>query len=163
MKIIVTGTPGVGKTSVSKVLAKKLKLIYVNEKDFSLKHKVGKLDKKSKEVLVEPKKLEKSLNNWLLGQESVLVEGHILCELRLKVDFVVLLTAKPAVIEKRLEKKGFSQEKVLDNVFCEEIGFCKRFVYKNYVKNKVIEVKSEQSIKSISNYIVSKVRAKSRT
>jgi len=34
MRLIVTGTPGVGKTSIAKKISKKLDLIYINEKDF---------------------------------------------------------------------------------------------------------------------------------
>ena len=37
MRLLVTGTPGVGKTSVSKELGKRLKCKVVNEMEFALK------------------------------------------------------------------------------------------------------------------------------
>lgn len=146
MKLAITGTPGTGKTILAKSLAKKLKATLINEKKFALQKKAGRQNKDIGEVEVDLKKLEKELNRELKKHENAVAEGHLLCEIRLLVDAVVVLTLDPALLQKRLEKRGYSQEKVFDNVFCEITGYCLEKTKKNYQKQKIIIVPSEKTI-----------------
>lgn len=154
MKLIITGTPGTGKTSIAKALSKSLKVKVLNEKDFINAQKLGKLDEKTGEIEVDVKELEKKLNLWLGKQKNAIVEGHLLCETRLKADLVIVLRAEPKFLEKRLAKRNYKQEKILDNLFAEQNGYCLKKAQKNYGRKKTVEVFSSKSIKETSSIIL---------
>lgn len=157
MKLAITGTPGTGKTALAKSLAKKLKAVLINEKDFALEKKAGKLNKRLGEVEVDVKKLAKELNKELEKHKNVIAEGHLLCEARLSVDAIIVLTIDPFKLQKRLEKRGYTPEKVLDNVFCEITGYCLEKTKKNYQKQKIIIVPCEKHISGTIKKVIKEI------
>ena len=156
MRIIITGVPGTGKTCIAKKLGKKIKAKVINELEFARKKRIGK--REGKERVIPLKQFEKSLNKEVKKFRNAIIEGHLLCEIKLKADKLILLRAKPEEIEKRLRKKGYKEEKILDNVFCEETGYIKEKLLKNYPKNKIIEIKSEKNINNTLNNIIKKLK-----
>jgi len=160
MRIVITGSPGVGKTAVAKALGKKLKCPVFNEKQLALEKGIGKWDAKENEVVIPPRAFATELNRLLSKEKKAIIEGHLLCELRLKPDFVVLIRCNPEVLEARLEARNYSEEKVQDNVFCEGIDYCKKHVERNYPEKKVVEVKSAKSIKETLDRIIKGLKEK---
>jgi len=154
MKIGISGTPGVGKSSVSKLIGKYFKLKVLNEKEFSLKEGIGEFDVEADELVVELEKLEEKLNQLLKKEDNVLIEGHMLCEIEVDFDYLVIIRCHPEILESRIEAKGYKAEKVQDNVFCEGIEYCKKYAERNYPKEKLIEIESGISIKETSNAII---------
>ena len=151
MKLLVTGTPGTGKTAVSKAIAKHFGLELINEKEFAQKNRVGKWNSKEKVLEINPKVLEKKLNLAILKKNGVLAEGHLLCETKLNVDFAVLLHTDPVVLEKRLKKRGYITLKVFDNIFSEQSGYCKKQLCKRYSGAKIIEIDSSKNLKETAS------------
>ena len=148
MKLLITGTPGTGKSSLAKALAKLLKIRRViNEKEFALSKRLGKWDSGSDELVVSPSALAKALNAELkkpaIARQGVIIEGHMLCEAKVGVDAVIVLRAHPEILEARLEKRGYRAEKVQDNVFCEGIDYCRKHALRRYPKKKVVEIYSK--------------------
>lgn len=88
------------------------------------------------------KDLKKEIDKW----DNIIVEGHLICEIRLPVDWAVLLRVHPELLEARLEAKQYMPAKVQDNVFCEGIDYCKKHALRNY-KEKVIEVYGKNTAK----------------
>ncbi len=162
MKLAITGTPGTGKTVVAKQLSLALKCQSVNEKEFALENGLGKFDVQSNELVIDVKKLEKALNKWLEKQKKVIIEGHLLCETKLGVDFVVLLRVEPEMLEERLIRRSYSEEKVQDNVFAEGIDYCKKHVYRNYPPGKIIELFSQKTIKDTTDIILSELKKRTK-
>ncbi len=160
MQLIITGSPGVGKSSVAKALGKKIKHVVVNEQQFALEKKIGKWDSEESELVIPLQQFAKELNKLLAKEKNIILEGHLLCELLLPVDFVVLLRAKPTVLEQRLHAKGYSELKVQENVFCEANDYCKKRVVRNYKKGKVLLVDAGKTIKEITLDIISKLKEK---
>ncbi len=158
MKLLVTGTPGTGKTAASKLLAEHFGLRIINEKAFAKKNKIGKWNVKEKTLEIDPKDLEKKLNAFLAGKKNILAEGHLLCETRLKVDFAAILRADPQVLEKRLKKRGYGAVKALDNVFLEQVGYCKNQLEKRIGKEKIIEADSSKNIKQTTRKIIKEIQ-----
>ncbi len=160
MKILITGSPGVGKSNIAKELAKKLKMPVLNEKDFALKQGIGEWDHEENELVVPLEKLEKGLKKHMKGQKNAILEGHLLCEIGLPVDIVMVIRVHPELLETRLELKKYSQQKIYDNVFCEGIDYCKKHAFKNYSEKKIVEIKNEKGIKEALSRILKELRGR---
>ncbi|MBI4052470.1 MAG: AAA family ATPase [Candidatus Diapherotrites archaeon] len=159
LKIVLTGSPGTGKSSVAKILAKKLNAQVVNDLDFCKKNRIGAFDRKAKERVVPVERLERALKKFLAktpakNAKSVILEGHLLCEISIPCDAVVVLRLAPEKLEKRLAKRGYPEVKVLDNVFCEETGYCKTRVLRNYPANKLVEIVSSDPAEKTAKKIL---------
>ena len=114
MIIAVTGTPGVGKTTVSKLLAQKLGYEYVSLKDYAMEKGIGEM--KGDELEVEVDELAYNFERDFKGK-NVVVDGHL--SHFLNADLVVVLRAHPKLIGERLTERGYSREKVGENVEAE--------------------------------------------
>jgi adenylate kinase len=114
MRIAVTGTPGVGKTSVCSHV-KSMQVFHVNELAERLDVVCG-YDRKRKTKEVDVSKLRKAMSAM---KEDMLLEGHF--SHMLGVDVAIVLRCSPEKLEKRLRKKGWSEEKVRENVEAEAV------------------------------------------
>ncbi len=160
MKLVITGSPGVGKTTVAKILAKRLKLEFFNEKAFALGKGIGKWNLEENELEIPLKKLEKALNSTIKSKKNAIIEGHLLCEIRLKADFVVIIRLHPELLEGRLSIRRYAPEKIQDNVFCEGIDYCKKHSFRNYKKDKIIEVNSQKTARETAELIIKELKEK---
>ncbi len=158
MKILITGSPGTGKTTVAKKLAKKLNCVYINEHDFALASGIASWNHEFNELEIPLNKMRSALLSELKKHENIIIEGHTLCEIKLPVDAVILLRVHPELLQERLERKGYNDVKIADNVFCEGIDYCKKHVLRRYPESKIIEVRNERSIKDCIDEIVSKLK-----
>ncbi len=154
MKLIITGSPGTGKTTISKKLAKKLKCRVLNEHDFALEKGIGKFDHDASELVVPLPKLRSAVSELLKKEKDIVLEGHLLCEVKLQVDAVVVLRVHPEILESRLEARGYNAVKTQDNVFCEGIDYCTKHAVRKYGGRKVIEVRNEKGIKETLSIIL---------
>ena len=115
MKILISGTPGTGKTSVSELLAKRLGYKLVGINDFAEEHGlVEGVDKVRGSGIIDEVRLEAEVGK-LSG--DIVVEGHLahLC----KGDVSVILRTRPDVLEKRLLLRKWEDKKIRENVEAE--------------------------------------------
>lgn len=159
MRIIITGTPGTGKTTAAKALAKRYKSKYINEHELCIGRGIGRIDKKSKELVVLLAELQKAAKKVLVKEKDFVLEGHLVCEIRLPVDLVVVLTCNPKTLEKRLEQKAYSDEKILDNLHCENTQYCFKKALETFGKARVLRVDNSKGLKKTLS-IISKALAK---
>lgn len=114
MRIAVTGTPGVGKTSAcSKIKSMPVYRVYDLVEAFGA---VTKYDRKRKTKEVDVNKLAKKLTK-LKG--DMILEGHF--SHMLGPDVAIVLRCSPKVLEKRLKKKGWPEKKIRENVEAEAV------------------------------------------
>lgn len=128
--IAVTGTPGTGKTTIAKDLAKKYDAKYVDVnkiiKDTGLWESY---DKKRKSYVVDIKKLNKVLVKIIeyarKYKKSLIIDSHLSHYLPLKyVDCCYVTKTSLKKLKNRLQKRGYSRQKVAENVQCEIFDIC---------------------------------------
>ena len=129
--IIVTGTPGTGKTTLAKKLSKKLKYSYIDVNKVIEKNKLKeKYDRKKKCYIVDIKKLNKSLikiiNNSKKNKISIIIDSHLSHYLPSKyVDLCIVTKCSLKKLKSRLEKnKKYPKAKVRENLDCEIFDIC---------------------------------------
>jgi len=115
----ITGTPGTGKKSVSRLLAPKLHRELLELNSIARPHSVA---DHSGELEVDVKALGRAVRGRHLS--NAVVSGHLLADaLRTaEVYFVAVLRCDPAVLKRRLASRGYAHEKILENVEAELIG-----------------------------------------
>jgi len=143
MRIILTGTPGTGKTAVAARLAALAGGPLVDLNGFARSRKLFLKEKGAfGEKTVDVAKMGKLLAGELRGKKSFVVEGHLACEFSAPADAVVVLRCDPRVLEKRLKKRGYPEEKIRENVLAELLDYCLIKAEANYGKPKIIQVDS---------------------
>ncbi|MDK2795516.1 MAG: adenylate kinase [Archaeoglobaceae archaeon] len=107
--IALTGTPGCGKSSVAEELRRRGYNV-ISVKEFAEKHRC--LKKEGEDFIVDVEKL----SNF---DFDGIVEGHL--SHLLKPEIAIVLRCNPLLIKERLLKRGWSYEKVMENVEAELI------------------------------------------
>jgi len=146
--IVISGTPGTGKTILGQALVKEgkkgeylelgdmikeegLYLGYDHERD-TLILDVEKFQKKIREI-IERTEGEK--------EEFLIIDGHV-TDLIPKdlVDLVVVLRCNPKVLRERLKVKGFLEEKIEENVEAEIMEICLNDALEAFDEEKIIVI-----------------------
>ena len=144
MRIVITGTPGVGKSTIAAKLGQRLKFVVVSEKDFCEKRRIGRFNPRLKEREVPLGRLTKELSKFLKENDHVIVEGHLSCECKLRpVDAVIVLRLDPDRLDFRLSERKYSDVKIQENVLVEGIDYCLKYAKRNYGE-RVFEVKNDK-------------------
>lgn len=114
MRVAVTGTPGVGKTTATDGLATDLDVLHLND----LVREAGLTegtDEARGSLVVD---LE-AVSARLEGREDILVESHVAHHL--DVDRAIVLRCRPDVLETRLLDRGESEVKAAENAEAEAL------------------------------------------
>jgi adenylate kinase len=120
MLIVVSGTPGTGKSTVAKLVAKKLNARLIDTDLLLKEHKIGTvMDEKRRSRIVDTKKLSEAALSEAKKHPVTVFEGHL--SHFVPADITVILRTEPKELEKRLKKKGWNKEKVKENVEAEAI------------------------------------------
>ncbi|HHV24239.1 MAG: adenylate kinase family protein [Methanosarcina sp.] len=121
MLIGLTGTPGTGKTSVSKFLERKRhwKVIHLNDL-IKEEHLYTEIDKERDAVIADMQLVRQRLEEIISGRENevIILESHLAHYI---ADTVIILRAYPPVLKMRLEARGYSEEKIRENIEAEAL------------------------------------------
>jgi adenylate kinase len=168
--IVVTGTPGVGKTSLAMLLVDRLneevkcekKYSYLNLGDLIKNKKL--YDQWNKEYDVPEFDEDKVLDEL----EPMLKEGGYVVDFHSAyfipdeyVGVVVLVRCDNTILYDRLKSRGYSENKIRENVECEIMEVTSEDVYENFTPSKVVEIRNEHvddmanNIDSIINFFKS--------
>ncbi|MBT4935315.1 AAA family ATPase [Candidatus Woesearchaeota archaeon] len=123
MIIVITGTPGVGKTTLAKVLETKLKWKRLNL-SYYYKKLSTKYNRKKQCYDIDMKKFEKLIVDK--SKDNLIIDSHIAHLLPTKmVDLCIVLTCSNLKkLEKRLVDRKYSTKKVRENLDAEIFQVC---------------------------------------
>jgi adenylate kinase len=138
MSLVITGNPGVGKHTVSKILAKKLdyKILDINKialKSLNIKKSSGTVD-------IDTRKL-KSVIKKILTKKSLVV-GHLAPYVLTKsqVKAVIVLRKNPYNLISVYKKRKYTHQKMIENLDSEILGVIAYDSIKKFGKNKVYQI-----------------------
>ena len=123
--IYVGGTPGVGKTTVAKEVARKLGIKYVNLAELAVSEGlVTGYDAERKAHIIDEEAVKRRLRK-LASEESAVVDTHVATAVPSElVDVAVVLRLDPRELKKRLEARDYPPAKVMENVQAEILDSC---------------------------------------
>jgi adenylate kinase len=140
--IIVSGVPGTGKTTVAKKLAKEKKYTYINVNKVVDDNKLSEgFDKKRDTKIIDTGKLNKALIKIIKERKKgVVIDSHLSHYLPKKyVDLCIITKCNLKELQKRLVKRGYSKEKVRENMDAEIFDTCKVEAMERGHKIKIID------------------------
>jgi len=160
--IIISGTPGCGKTSVAKEISNLInaKIISLNElaisREFSFEY-----DQERKTYIVDieiflPYIIDKI---EVIKQENppyLIIESHFSDIIPEKfIDYVFILRCDPDELFKRLEKKKYDIKKITENIQAEILGNCANYFIQKHIKAPILEIDTTNTnIEAVARKIV---------
>ena len=126
--ILITGTPCVGKTTLAKQLASRLNAHYINLTDYAKQNNLtlGE-DTERNTTIVDEEKMRQSLVDAInKSQTSVVVDGHFAASVVPSIlsTHVFVLRRSPIELKKFMQKEGFSESKMYENLSAEILDVC---------------------------------------
>ncbi|MDP4197775.1 MAG: adenylate kinase family protein [Bacteroidota bacterium] len=121
MLIGLTGTPGTGKTSVSKFLERKKnwKVIHLNDL-IKEEHLYTEIDEERDAVIADMELVRQRLAEIVSGRENevIILDSHLAHYI---ADIVIILRAYPPELKMRLKARRYSEEKIRENIEAEAL------------------------------------------
>lgn len=157
MKILITGTPGSGKSTLLEAVTAELekrrgrRTLTVAVNDFIREKSLyDKYDAQLDTYIIDDRKVRRSLKSHIRSLDDgmdatrvVLFETHtVSCLPREAIDHCFVLTARTDVIYDRLLARGYSAEKVAENVECEIMMVVQEEAVEHFGASKVTILRS---------------------
>ena len=149
--IIVTGTPGVGKTVVARLLAKKMGFILSSLGDLVRKERLHKgFDRKAGSYLIDEGSVRRRLHGYFEDhrRKGIVFETHSVNSIlpRTRGMVAIVLRLDPLVLAKRLRARNWPKLKIWENV-----------------ESEMIDVSLYDSLKALGNTRVFEIDATGRS
>ncbi len=139
-RIIITGCPGTGKSTLAKKLAMELRVQRISINDFATSEKLCYREPGSREKTADVKRLPGRLRARLKNLPGYIAEGHLACEFNIPADTVLVLRADPRILAGRYAKRGYSQGKADENLLAEFLDYCLVLAEKNYPETRIVQI-----------------------
>ena len=148
--ILISGTPGVGKTSFTTLLQSRI----LDEKNYQMKNinlgnivTENKLYKEWNDEFNVPVFDDDMICDYL---EPIIEEGGCLLDFHSAgfipedwIDLIVLLRCNNTELYDRLKERGYNDKKITENIECEIMEVTADDVKENFNNEKIMELKSE--------------------
>jgi len=127
--ILIVGTPGVGKTVVSKLLAFKMDAMYINLAELVKREKlILGVDETRNSLIADTDKVSKRIRKILENsvERDVVIDGHYAMDIvsAKDVHLAFVLRRNPDELKKTLESRGFGEKKLWENLAAEVLDVC---------------------------------------
>ena len=161
MLLILSGTPGTGKSTISKLLVQKLtgSLVEISQLVEDKKLYTGH-DPEKGYLKVDLDALEKALQGIVtssIDKDSwIILEGH-LSHYFPNAELVIVLRTNPRVLEERLRRRGWGEDKIRENLEAEALDVCTWEAYQIHGNNvqelDTSTITPEKAVKTILEII----------
>jgi adenylate kinase len=158
--ILITGTPCVGKTTVANQLTTELDALYINLTDLANKHNltIGE-DQERKTTVIDEEKMRRKIGETIntAKESNIIVDGHYAPTVVPKryVTRIFVLRRNPIELRSFMEKCGFSETKLRENLAAEILDVCLIEALRAHKKEKVCELDiTGKTVENISRQII---------
>jgi len=126
--ILVTGTPGVGKTAVSRLLASKLDAVHIDLAELVKRENlISGVDKVRETLIADTGRVSKRIQEIMRESEGdVIVDGHYAVDVvsAKNIHIVFVLRRDPDELKGFMEDRGFKERKLWENLAAEILDVC---------------------------------------
>ena len=125
---MVTGTPGVGKTTVSRSLASRLDAVYISLAELVERERlISGVDKVRGTLIADTDRVSKRMQEIIKSSEcDIIVDGHYAVDVvpTKDVHIVFVLRRDPSELKNIMENRGFKERKLWENLAAEILDVC---------------------------------------
>ena len=125
--ILVTGTPGTGKTTIAKLIASRLNYKYIDVNDIIKQYNIcDEYDSRRLCTIVDADKLKTILEKLIKSsKENLVIDSHMCHVISPKLVKMCLVTrCDLKTLKKRLETRGYNESKIRENLDAEIFENC---------------------------------------
>lgn len=121
MKILVTGTPGVGKTRFADIISKRLGLLHLDITAHIKNHKLYEsYDEELSTYIFSESVVAEHLKKHHSNTHSLIIDTHSPSIVKyFDFDMIILIRCEIAELRRRLAERGYSKKKITENIDCE--------------------------------------------
>lgn len=162
--LIVSGTPGTGKTTVSQNLLNnfKSKVISLNELAISEKL-IIKYDMERETSVINEKKLVRHIIKLIerynkLDLEYLIIESHFSDIVPSQyINYVIILRCDPDELCVRLKERGYKKEKIRENVQSEILGNSANYFLNKQLNKPILEIDTTNNSIDVITKTITKI------
>lgn len=164
---MIAGTPGVGKTLISRLLVSKLDALHIDLAELAKKENlISGFDQARKTPIADTKRIAKRVEELIeASQTDVIIDGHYAVDVvpAKKTCIVFVLRRNPSELKSVLEDYGFEGKKLWENLAAEILDVCLWDAVSACGAEKVCEIDvSDRKIEKVVEEIVSVLNRKEK-
>ncbi|MHA1106790.1 MAG: adenylate kinase family protein, partial [Promethearchaeota archaeon] len=145
-----------------KKLSEKITAKVISLSEFAVKKDlILSFDSKRDTYVIDEEKIVPEIINLIkMGRNqdisNLIIEGHLTDIIQEEfIDLVIVLRCDPDILHKRLKSRGYSEEKIIENVQSEILGNCANFFVEKNMKKPLLEIDTSTiDITKLVNIIV---------
>jgi adenylate kinase len=145
--IALSGTPGTGKSVIGQLLATNLSIECLELNQLIIDHQLylGE-DPERATLIADIENLRDYLSKMLQNtKDRFVMVGHFADEVPEKfLEALIILRCNPVILTQRLRKKGWSTEKILENIQAELLGECTAQALARHNQSQLSEIDTSE-------------------
>jgi len=142
--IVITGTPGVGKTSVSAALASRIDAHLVSLGELIKRERLYRgFDRRRGTLIADIEKVSRRVKEIISSsRKDVIIEGHLAADVvpAEEASIVFVLRRDPEELKRILEERAYGEKKIFENLAAEILDVCLFDAVKKFGIEKVCEI-----------------------
>jgi len=153
-RILIAGTPSVGKTTIAKELARVIEYDYIDVAKIIIDEKLYKgMDRDRGSLIIDIHKAKKFFSSFLSKIEKAVLDSHVVDIFpKHLISKVIVLRVHPLLILKRGIMRGWPIKKSIENAQAELLGVCLSDALHFYGEEKVWQV--DCTCRSVNDIII---------
>ncbi|MDI9619875.1 MAG: adenylate kinase family protein [Candidatus Nezhaarchaeota archaeon] len=165
-RLLISGTPSVGKTTVAKKLAEMMDCPYINAAELIIQEQLYEgVDERRESFIVDTLRAREFFSRFLRGIKRVIVDSHVVDVFpRRLITKVIVLRIHPIEILRRGVARGWNIKKCIENAQAELLGTCLFDALSFYGEDKVRQLDcTNRKAEEIASEVLEALRGKGMT